>query len=54
MKTVTETVDSMKLNSIYNNDTACAQFIGTIADTLKERPTVEKSTQPSMEGPSIE
>ena len=31
----------VKLNPTYKNDTACAQFIGTIADTLK-RKTHEK------------
>ena len=27
--------NGLKLNDTYNNDTACAQFVGVIADTLK-------------------
>lgn len=27
--------NGLKLNETYNNDTACAQFVGVIADTLK-------------------
>ncbi|XP_056283011.1 zinc finger protein 862-like [Pseudoliparis swirei] len=33
--------NGVKLNATYNNDTACAQFVGIIADTLK-RKTYEK------------